>query len=174
MKVVLETARLRLAIPAPDAAPLLVRHFVENAAHRDRWDPPRPEGFLTERYWRDRIAAARREYAHRRSAKLVLLHEDELIGTCNFTAVSHGSCRLGYGLDRRFEGKGFMSEALRAAIPHVFSQLPVRRILASYLPTNERSARLLARLGFAPDGRERKLEHGRVIEHLRVVLAKPR
>jgi ribosomal-protein-alanine N-acetyltransferase len=173
MKLVLETERLRLVLPGPDAAPLLVRHFVENAAHRSPWDPPRPPNFLTLPFWRGRLAEAGREYGRRQSAKLVLFHDEEVAGTCNFTQVRGGACRVGYGLDRRYEGKGFMSEALRAAIPHVFSQFPVRKIFANYLEANVRSARLLERLGFEPDGRERKVEHGRIIEHHRVVLRKP-
>jgi len=177
MKLVLETERLRLVLPGPDTAPLIVRHFVENADYRGRWDPPRPKSFLTVSYWRDRLAEALVEYPRRRSARLVLLHlganDDDVVGTCNFTQIRSGDCRVGYGLDRRFEGQGYMSEALRAAIPHVFSQFPVRRILANHDPLNVRSARLLERLGFVPDGTERKLEHGKVVVHKRVVLVKP-
>ncbi len=174
MRLVLETERLRLVLPGTEAAPLLVRHYRENAAHRDRWDPPRPPSFLTLPYWRTRLAEALREYGRRQSARLVLFHEDEVAGTCNFTQVRAGACRVGYGLDRRYEGKGFMSETLRAAIPYVFSEFPVKKIFANYLEANVRSARLLERLGFEPDGRERKIEHGRVLEHVRVVLGKAR
>jgi ribosomal-protein-alanine N-acetyltransferase len=170
MNVVLETQRLRLVLPGPEAAPLLVRHFVENAAYRGPWDPPRPPTFLTLSYWRGRLAQARREYARRQSAKFVLMHEDAVAGTCNFTQVRGGACRVGYGLDRHFEGQGLMSEALGAAIPHVFEQFPVRKIVASYLEANARSARLLGRLGFEQDGRERKVQPRGIVEHLRVVL----
>ncbi len=165
MRVVLETERLKLAVPGPDAAALLVRHYSENREHREPWDPPRPSGFLTEKWWRDSLARAQREYMARASMKLVLLSGDAVAGTCNFTQVSRKECRLGYGLDKGFEGKGYMSEALRAAIPHAFERLRVERIRASYLPANARSARLLERLGFTKRGPERMVVGKSVILH---------
>jgi [ribosomal protein S5]-alanine N-acetyltransferase len=165
LKIVIETERLRLALPSPDAAPLLVRHYTENRGHRERWDPPRPHGFFTEPWWRVALRRAQREFAARASIKLVLLAGETVAGTCNFTQVVKGECRLGYGLDRRFEGKGYMSEALRAAIPFAFERLRVERIRASYLPENERSARLLERLGFTSRGPERQLVGRTVVVH---------
>ena len=38
------------------------------------------------------------------------------------------------------------------AIDHVFHALKLHRIMANYMPTNVRSARLLRRLGFVPEG----------------------
>ena len=48
-----------------------------------------------------------------------------------------------------------MHEALTAAIAHVFNAMQLHRIMANYRPQNERSARLLARLGFEPEGEAR-------------------
>ena len=45
-----------------------------------------------------------------------------------------------------------MSEALRAAIDYVFSELRLHRIMANYMPANERSGRLLRRMGFTVEG----------------------
>ena len=45
-----------------------------------------------------------------------------------------------------------MSEALGAGIGHIFGPLALHRIMANYLPTNERSGRLLRRLGFVVEG----------------------
>ncbi len=59
---------------------------------------------------------------------------------------------LGFGLDHRLEGQGFMHEALRAAIDHVFDALSIHRIQANHQPQNLRSAALLRRLGFVVEG----------------------
>ena len=45
-----------------------------------------------------------------------------------------------------------MYEALTAAIDYVFTDLKLHRIMANYIPVNERSARLLRRLGFTVEG----------------------
>ena len=45
-----------------------------------------------------------------------------------------------------------MCEALTAAIKYVFEELNLHRIMANYMPANERSAKLLRRLGFTVEG----------------------
>lgn len=55
-------------------------------------------------------------------------------------------------VDRRFEGKGYMSEAIRAVIRYAFEERKLHRIMANYMPGNERSARLLERLNFEREG----------------------
>jgi len=45
-----------------------------------------------------------------------------------------------------------MAEALRALIAYAFGELGFHRIMANYIPTNERSGLLLRRLGFVVEG----------------------
>lgn len=45
-----------------------------------------------------------------------------------------------------------MFEALTEAIVYVFKELKLHRIMANYIPSNERSAKLLKRLNFLTDG----------------------
>jgi [ribosomal protein S5]-alanine N-acetyltransferase len=78
-----------------------------------------------------------------------------IIGVCNFTQIFHGpfqACYLGYKIDSDYEGKGLMLEALQAAIQYVFEKLHLHRIMANYMPTNQRSAKLLNCLGFSIEG----------------------
>ena len=59
---------------------------------------------------------------------------------------------LGYAIDQAHEGRGLMREALEATIEHAFTVLRLHRIQANYVPENERSGRLLERLGFRREG----------------------
>ncbi|BBN52682.1 hypothetical protein TRE132_08070 [Pseudomonas chlororaphis subsp. aurantiaca] len=45
-----------------------------------------------------------------------------------------------------------MHEALQTAIGHMFDELKLHRIMANYIPDNQRSAALLERLGFEREG----------------------
>ena len=45
-----------------------------------------------------------------------------------------------------------MTEALGSALTYVFEELGIHRVMANYLPENERSAALLERLGFMKEG----------------------
>jgi ribosomal-protein-alanine N-acetyltransferase len=156
--VTIETARLILTLPPPDAAASVVRYYEENRAHFAPTDPPRPSSFYTDAYWRERLIGARRAFAEDRALQLFLFERsapDVPVGAVNFTNFIRGpfqACLLGYGIAWRIEGKGYATEALRAAIPLVFEGLGLHRIMANHLPENERSARLLARLGFAKEG----------------------
>jgi len=155
----IKTDRLLLTIPSEDAAPRMLAFAEENRAHFARWSPPEPTGYYTEEFWRNYFKVAQEEFRQGRSLKLVLFDshkpDGRVIGECNFSNFMRGpfhACFLGYKIDRRDEGRGLMYEALAAAIRYTFDVLRMHRIMANYLPINERSGRLLRRLGFSVEG----------------------
>jgi ribosomal-protein-alanine N-acetyltransferase len=155
----IETERLLLTIPPEEAAPRMLVFFEENREHLARWSPPVPADYYTESYWRARLAQGRAQFTQDEALRLVLFEREAelgpVVGICNFTNFVRGpfqACYLGYSLDYRFEGRGLMYEALMAANAYVFDQLRLHRIMANYLPVNERSGRLLRRLGFVVEG----------------------
>ena len=58
-----------------------------------------------------------------------------------------GEIEIGYGVASAYAGRGLGSEGARQVVADAFA-LGVRSIVASTLPTNEASWRLLTRLGF--------------------------
>ena len=154
-----ETERLSLVIPTADMAAQALRFRQENREHLAPWSPPTTPDFFTERYWAARLRSAADEYRAQQAARFVLFlkgrQDGPIIGEMNFTSIVKGAflaCYLGYAIDAQYEGKGLMSEALRAGIVHVFEVLRLHRIMAHYMPTNVRSARLLRKLGFTVEG----------------------
>ncbi len=150
-----ETERLRIEAASVRHAPLLPPFFARNRAHFAPWDPPRPAGIETTAYWERQLEQAEAEFDEARAARFVVFERAAvapvLIGRVNFTQIFRGpfqSCVLGYQIDHAFEGKGLMREALGACIEFVFRNFRLHRIQAGFRPENERSARLLARLGF--------------------------
>ncbi|HEX7999821.1 MAG TPA: GNAT family N-acetyltransferase [Pyrinomonadaceae bacterium] len=155
----IETERLLLTLPPPDAAPQMLRYFEDNREHLAPWSPHTPVDFYTEDYWRKRLEVARESFEQDRSLQLVISGREQpsgrVVGVCNFSAFIRGpfqACYLGYSIDHREEGRGLMREALSAAIKYAFDELRLHRIMANYIPTNERSGRLLQRLGFTVEG----------------------
>jgi ribosomal-protein-alanine N-acetyltransferase len=156
---IIKTERLLLTLPALDAAPRMLVHFKENREHLTRWTPPATADSDTEDFWREVLMKARDEFTRGQSLKLVIFPREELEGpvqgVCNFSNIVRGpfhACYLGYHLDYRAEGRGLMREALTAAIEYAFQSLRLHRIMANYLPVNERSGKLLRRLGFTVEG----------------------
>lgn len=180
LDVRLETPRLLLALAAPNAVQQVVAYYVENRAHLEPWEPHRPAGWLDETAVRARLAHAREELALDQSLRLLLFARSDgrMIGTCNFTQIVRGplqACVLGYSLAQREQGKGYMTEALGAAIGLVWSFLRLHRVEASYAPTNERSGRLLRRFGFVVEGyaRDYLFTGGVWRDHIRTALTNP-
>jgi len=89
---------------------------------------------------------------------------DAVIGTCTLTHLSipHERAEIGFALRQTRWGQGLGSEAVSAAIAFAFQVMGLHRIEADVDPRNERSLRLLDRLGFRREGhlRERYFMNG--------------
>ena len=155
----IETQRLILAIPTPDYASRMLQYVDDNRAHLAPWEAVRPDEYFTLDFWSRRLSLAVEEFTSGRALSLVLLDRTNpsglLIGQVTFSNITRGpfqAAYLGYSLDHRAIGKGLMYEALTAAIKYAFEELNLHRVMANYMPTNERSGKLLRRLGFSVEG----------------------
>jgi ribosomal-protein-alanine N-acetyltransferase len=180
----LRTERLVVALARPGMhgamAGFLERNF---ASHLAPWSPPVEPSFFTEGYWRERLALSVDDFHADRAARFVILDKEgasgDIIGTCSYTNIVRGAfhaCHLGYQVARSHEGRGLMSEALRAANAYMFDTMRLHRIMANYRPENERSARVLERLGFAREGvaRDYLFIDGAWRDHVLTSLTNPR
>jgi len=97
--------------------------------------------------------------------------DGEIIGFCNFSQIFRGpfqACYLGYQIDAGHEGMGLMSEAVEKGIQYMFEKQNLHRIMANYMPSNKKSARLLNKLGFVIEGEAKKylLINGQWEDHI--------
>ena len=81
-----------------------------------------------------------------------------VIGACLLFHHDEPSARaeVGYVLGRVHWGAGLMQEAMRSLIGFAFGALGLRRLEAVIDPRNAASNRLIERLGFTPEGRQRE------------------
>jgi ribosomal-protein-alanine N-acetyltransferase len=180
----LQTMRLTVRLARPGMQAPIVRFLEQNyAGHLDRWSPPPVADFFTEAFWVERLAVAVDDYAGDRAVRFVLQPlgapvDGPVLGTCNYTNIVRGAfqaCHLGYQLARAHQGQGLMAEALRAANAFMFDVLRLHRIMANFRPENERSGRLLERLGFQEEGlaRDYLFIDGRWRDHVLTSLVSP-
>lgn len=156
----LHTERLVVALARPGMHGAMARFLERNfASHLARWSPPADPSFFTEEFWRERLALSVEEFHADRAVRFVMRERHdpsgEVIGTLSYTNIVRGAfhaCHLGYQIARSHEGVGLMSEALRAGNEFMFGTMRLHRIMANYRPENERSARVLERLGFTREG----------------------
>jgi [ribosomal protein S5]-alanine N-acetyltransferase len=157
----LETARLCLTLPRADAEDVqaLVDYLERNHDHLKPWSPPEAPGARTHEGVLRRIEGLHAELRARTSVRFWMRWRAEprgpFIGALSLANIVLGpfrACYLGYHLDSAVVGRGLMHEALEAAIRYAFDELRLHRIMANYVPDNERSARVLRRLGFVIEG----------------------
>ncbi|KAF1008490.1 MAG: putative ribosomal N-acetyltransferase YdaF [Luteibacter sp.] len=153
----IRTQRTIIRLLDVEEAELLRRYRVENREHLGPWEPLRTESHFSLEGARLTIEAGLEAARADRGYPFVVLSPDsgEMIASLTFGNVVRGvfqACHLGYGISHRHEGQGYMYEALDAAVRYAFGPLDFHRVMANYIPRNERSARLLDRLGFEKEG----------------------
>lgn len=78
---------------------------------------------------------------------------DEIIGTLSFKGLSNdGIVEIGYGIDNKFEGNGYTTEAVNAVVNWAAVQPNVKRIEAEAEESNIASIRVLEKCNFIPNG----------------------
>jgi [ribosomal protein S5]-alanine N-acetyltransferase len=146
---------LRLLVDTDHEAAL--EFWRSNQVHLKPCSPKWPDDYLTEKFWKAQIERHIREYHEDISVRMYLFEKDlpEVAGFVSFGGILRSAaqfCYLGYGLAGKKQGLGYMSEMLPHAIRFAFDSLSIHRIMANYVPTNERSGKLLKRLGFTVEG----------------------
>jgi RimJ/RimL family protein N-acetyltransferase len=147
MKIILETARLRLREMTRADAPILLEiltepAFIEFVADRGVRTTTDAEKFIEEKF----LAS----YAqHGFGFYLVELKESGMpIGMCGLIKRDVlEDVDIGFSILERFWGKGYATEAARALMQHGLTTLGLPRIVGVTAEHNHRSATVLEKLG---------------------------
>jgi RimJ/RimL family protein N-acetyltransferase len=104
--------------------------------------------------------------------QFVIIKKDDkgLIGDIgvHFLDADKKQVGIGYTLDKNYQGKGYMIEALTSLINYLFIDLDKHRITASIDPDNIKSIKLVEKLGFRKEGHFKKsfLANGQWVDNL--------
>jgi len=78
-----------------------------------------------------------------------------LVGELTLSSVQRGpfqSAYIGYWVDQAQAGRGYVPEAVAVALAFAFDELELHRIEISIIPRNDRSHRVVEKLGIRPEG----------------------
>jgi ribosomal-protein-alanine N-acetyltransferase len=105
--------------------------------------------------------------------------ESHIIGTCSLSNIIRGvflACHMGYSCAERYEGQGYMKKIVSHAVDYAFNDMRLHRIMANYMPENERSGGLLKSLGFEREGLAKDYLHinGKWEDHVLTSLLNPK
>ena len=127
----------RDAVAAMNADPVVMRHF------------PAPLERAESDAWLDRIRAHRAAHGFAFQAVEV---EGVLAGMCGLAVVGFAApftpaVEIAWRFRPAFQGRGLATAAARQVLAEAFGPLGLRRVVAFTVPANERSWRLMERLG---------------------------
>lgn len=147
----IRTGRLTLRPPAPDdldsCAELLGDYEVAKMLSR----VPYPYDLEQGRQYLERSAARWQTVETADELGFHIDHEGELIGGLGFKKLQE-TPEIGYWLGRPFWGKGFMSEALPAAIGWMFDNTAHDLLACEAMTENPASIKVMEKAGFRPVG----------------------
>ncbi|WP_020003695.1 GNAT family N-acetyltransferase [Brachyspira innocens] len=162
LKKTYKTSRLFLVQPSINMAESITDFYSRNIDFFKKFDPERPEVFYKVNTHKNIIKRELEEIRAGRMLKFWIYKiEDKkrIIGMINFTNIFMGtflSSTVGYKLDEFEQHKGYMTEALKAAVIIVFKELKLHRVEANIMPHNKPSLELAKRLGFEYEGLAKK------------------
>ncbi len=78
----------------------------------------------------------------------------KMVGTCGFTSFncSSDSAEVGYVLNPEYWGKGIAAEALTRVLQFAFENLKLHRVEAKFIEGNQRSRRVMEKVGMQFEG----------------------
>ncbi len=173
--------RLLLSLGKQEDIPAILEYYTDNKHYLTPFYPRWHDHFFTEELWQQQLEINFQDLMHYRSCKLFIylqINPHTIIGSINFSNFIWGAahfCTVGYSLAENRQGKGYMTEALGTAIDYVFQELNMHRIMGNYMPHNQRSGKLLKRLGFVVEGyaRDYLLINGKWEDHILTSLINP-
>ena len=129
--------------------------------HLTPWEPQWARDELNRSSFRRRLRQAQREVRDDMGYAYLIFSETpaRLVGGLNISNVRRGvaqTASVGYWIGAPFAGRGYMTEAVRAAAQFAFASLRLNRLEAACLPTNAASARVLMNAGVTREGRARQ------------------
>ena len=88
------------------------------------------------------------------SYRWFVLWQKRPVGSVSLKNISHsmGYAEIGYGIADAYHGKGLATAAISRLIDKVFSETPLRKLIALVHVDNSASRRVLTKLGFREEG----------------------
>jgi len=150
-----------------------------NAKWLEPWEPARipgqPDTVEDPQSFSVRCDARHREFQMGSGFGFGIVAGTDLVGEINLSSVQRGAFQsgyVGYWMDYRHAGKGYMPESLVVLARYAFGDLRLHRLQVAIIPRNARSRRVVDKLGLRNEGiAERYLEINGVWEdHVRYAI----
>ena len=148
---------LKIRLIGTKDAQRISAYYQKNREFLQPWEPLREEGFFSVQGWEKRLIQLAELQKHHLAYYFVIVKQgsDDICGVINFSnLIKHPfyACHVGYSLGDEYQGQGIMRRSLNAVVQWMFDERHFHRIMAGYMPRNEKSGKVLSELGFEKEG----------------------
>ena len=183
MDLEIKTSRLKLKTLDESYADTVMDYFVRNRDFFEPWLPAYDESSFDMESQRERLRNEILHFDYKTGIKLWLFAIDDrknfrILGDISFSNISSEpflSCFLGYKICESENGRGYAGEAIKAGVDYLFNELKLHRVEANIIPRNEKSIKVVEKLGFVNEGLSKKYLkiNGKWEDHYHYVLLNP-
>ncbi|MFD3155291.1 GNAT family N-acetyltransferase [Haloimpatiens sp. FM7330] len=155
----LKGKNIELKILNPEDAKDILDYCIRNKTHLMSFEPTRDESYYTIQIQRQNLIESYKNYLNGNEVNFGIYKNNKFIGKIRLSNVVYGvfkSAFVGYSIDEKEQGKGYMKEALNLVLDYCFNEMNLHRIEASTLVNNKRSQGVLRRCGFKELGLNEK------------------
>lgn len=146
---------IELKILTPDDAEGFLQYYKENKAYLEPFEPVRDREFFTLSGQVQDLTDNYKQFLNGTSVGFGIYKDKKVIGKIRLSNIVRGvfqNAFVGYSIDEKEQGKGYMKEALSLVLDYAFEDLELHRVEATTLVDNERSQSVLSACGFKEIG----------------------
>lgn len=159
-----------IRILSSENAEELLKYYIRNKKFLSKFEPHRDESFYTLDVQKQSLIENYREFIKGQGAHFGIYKNNNMIGRIRINNIIQGvfkSAFIGYSIDEKYQGKGFMKEAVGLVLEYAYEELGLHRIEATTLLDNGRSKGVLEACGFIELGicKEYLLINGKWRDH---------
>lgn len=149
--VELQGQNITLKILTPEYSQDLLDYYIRNRNHLEAFEPKRDNEFYTIDVQKKILTESYRHFMTGISIDFGIFKDDKFIGKIRLSNIVNGIFKsgiIGYSIDKNYQGKGYMKEAVNLVVDYAFKDLDLHRVEASALLDNNRSKGVLEGCGF--------------------------
>lgn len=151
----LKGKNIELKILTPEDGEQVLDYYLRNKKYLEPFEPSRDKEFYTLEGQIQGLSESYKQFLNGTSVNFGIYKNKNLIGKIQLSNIVRGVFKnsfVGYSIDEKEQGKGYMKEALRLVLDYAFDDMELHRVEASTLVDNIRSQRVLNGCGFKEIG----------------------
>lgn len=147
----IEGSSIKIRALTPGDAEEVLEYHLRNREFLRIFEPARDESFYTLDSQNRTLVEGYKQFLNGNGVNFGIFKNDKLIGKIRISNIVMGVFKnafIGYSMDEKEQGKGYMKEAVKLVVAYAFEELELHRIEATTLIDNAKSQRVLRNCGF--------------------------